>query len=83
MDAEKPAHLDYHLCVVEANARVGFQARVGVDAIVAGPRGNLVLDAVGAGLGTASNLNPREPAAPTTPTTASAPALPCSGRDCT
>ena len=60
VDAEKPAHLDYHLCVVEANARVGFQARVGVDAIVAGPRGDLVLDAVGAGLGTASNLNPRD-----------------------
>jgi phage tail-like protein len=37
LDREKPAHTVYHLCVVEPTMRVGFQARVGVDAIVAGP----------------------------------------------
>jgi phage tail-like protein len=38
IDAEKPAHTDYHLCFAEARMRVGFQARLGVDAIVsAGP----------------------------------------------
>jgi phage tail-like protein len=35
IDAEKPAHTDYHLCFAEARMRVGFQARLGVDAIVA------------------------------------------------
>ena len=33
---EKPAHTDYHLCVVEPALRVGYQARVGIDAVVAG-----------------------------------------------
>jgi phage tail-like protein len=33
---EKPAHTSYHLCVIEPRMRVGFQARVGIDAIVAG-----------------------------------------------
>ncbi|TCO17181.1 phage tail-like protein [Kribbella steppae] len=56
VDAEKPAHLVYHLCLIDAAARVGFQARVGVDAIVAGPAGDLVLDA-GAGLGVDSTLD--------------------------
>jgi hypothetical protein len=37
IDAERPAHTSYHLCVVEARMRVGVQARVGVDAIVAEP----------------------------------------------
>ena len=37
IDAEKPAHTDYHLCVVEPDMRVGFQARVGIDTIVGGP----------------------------------------------
>jgi phage tail-like protein len=37
VDAEKPAHTDYHLCFVEPRMRVGFQARVGIDSIVAGP----------------------------------------------
>ncbi|HUS15473.1 MAG TPA: phage tail protein [Chloroflexia bacterium] len=37
LDAEKPAHTDYHLCVVEPRMRVGFQARIGIDSIVAGP----------------------------------------------
>jgi len=37
IDAEKPAHTDYHLCLVEPDLRVGFQAQVGVDTIVGGP----------------------------------------------
>ena len=37
VEAERPAHTDFHLCLVTARMRVGFQARVGVDAIVAGP----------------------------------------------
>ena len=34
IDAEKPAHTDYHLCFADARMRVGYQARLGVDAIV-------------------------------------------------
>ncbi len=34
---EKPAHTLYHLCVIEPRMRVGFQARLGIDTIVAGP----------------------------------------------
>jgi phage tail-like protein len=37
IEAEKPAHTDFHLCFVEARMRVGFQSRVGIDAIVGGP----------------------------------------------
>jgi len=37
IETEKPAHTDFHLCFVEARMRVGFQARVGIDSIVAGP----------------------------------------------
>lgn len=37
IEAEKPAHSDFHLCFVEPRMRVGFQARVGIDSIVAGP----------------------------------------------
>ncbi|GAA3537092.1 phage tail protein [Kribbella ginsengisoli] len=63
VDAEKPAHLVYHLCLIDAAARVGFQARVGVDAIVAGPAGDLVLD-TGAGLGLDSALDRESPPDP-------------------
>jgi hypothetical protein len=35
IEAEKPAHTDYHLCFVEPRMRVGFQARLGIDSIVA------------------------------------------------
>jgi hypothetical protein len=35
IEAEKPAHTDYHLCFVEPRMRVGFQARLGIDAVVA------------------------------------------------
>jgi phage tail-like protein len=34
---EKPAHTSYHLCILEPRMRVGFQARVGIDTVVAGP----------------------------------------------
>jgi phage tail-like protein len=37
IEAEKPAHTDYHLCFIEPRMRVGFQARIGVDSIIAGP----------------------------------------------
>ena len=37
IEAEKPAHTDYHLCFVEPRMRVGFQARLGIDSIVASP----------------------------------------------
>lgn len=40
LDREKPAHSTYELCVVGPQVRVGSQARVGIDAIVAqGPPG--------------------------------------------
>jgi phage tail-like protein len=44
LEREKPAHTTYHLCLIEPRMRVGFQARVGVDTIVGGPFGDLVLD---------------------------------------
>lgn len=36
IEREKPAHTHYHLCIVEPRMRIGFQARVGIDAVVAG-----------------------------------------------
>jgi phage tail-like protein len=45
IDAEKPAHTDYRLCLVEVRMRVGFQARIGVDTLIAGPLATLALDA--------------------------------------
>ena len=35
IEQEKPAHTAYHLCVIEPRMRVGFQSRLGIDAIVA------------------------------------------------
>ena len=35
IDTEKPAHTGYHVCFAEPEFRVGIQARVGLDAIVA------------------------------------------------
>lgn len=35
IEREKPAHTTYELCVIDARMRVGVQAHVGVDAIVA------------------------------------------------
>jgi hypothetical protein len=37
IERDKPAHTDYHLCFIEPRMRVGFQARVGIDTVVAGP----------------------------------------------
>ena len=37
IDAEKPAHTTYQLSVIEPQMRVGLQARLGIDTIVAGP----------------------------------------------
>ena len=37
IEAEKPAHTDYHLCIIEPRMRVHFQARLGIDTVVAGP----------------------------------------------
>ena len=36
LDREKPAHTAYHLCRIEPTMRVGMQAVVGIDTIVAG-----------------------------------------------
>lgn len=44
LDRERPAHAGYHLCVLGPRMRVGFQARVGIDTIVAGPPPALRLD---------------------------------------
>jgi phage tail-like protein len=44
VEREKPAHTDYHLCFVDARMRVGFQARIGIDSIVAGPPAPLSLE---------------------------------------
>jgi phage tail-like protein len=37
LEREKPAHTTYCLSIIDARMRVGFQARIGVDSIVAGP----------------------------------------------
>jgi phage tail-like protein len=37
IEREKPAHAAWHLCVIAPRLRVGFQSRVGVDTVVAGP----------------------------------------------
>ncbi|MFA4902801.1 MAG: PA14 domain-containing protein [Desulfobaccales bacterium] len=37
IEAEKPAHTDFHLCLLKPRLRVGFQARIGIDSIIAGP----------------------------------------------
>ena len=36
VDREKPAHTDYRMDVVAPEMRIGFQARIGIDAIVGG-----------------------------------------------
>jgi phage tail-like protein len=58
IDAEKPAHADYHLCFVEPRMRVGFQARLGIDTFVASGPPPLRLDATR--LDRDSFLNARE-----------------------
>jgi phage tail-like protein len=49
LDEARPAHTSCHLCVVEPRMRVGVQARLGVDAIVAGPPEPTLFDDAGAG----------------------------------
>lgn len=44
IDREKPAHTSYHICLIEPRLRIGFQARIGVDTIVAGPQAPTALD---------------------------------------
>lgn len=58
IEAEKPAHTDFHLCFVDARMRVGFQARIGIDSIVAGPPAPMEL--TGTTLGLDSYLAPEE-----------------------
>jgi phage tail-like protein len=43
LDREKPAHTDYHLCVIEPRMRVGFQASVGIDTVVGGSADDIEL----------------------------------------
>lgn len=62
IDAQKPAHTVYSLCVAGPRARLGVQARLGVDAILAGPAESWDLD-VGPRLDTAA-LADRPDAAP-------------------
>lgn len=49
LEREAPAHTSHHLCVVEPRMRVGIQARVGIDAVVAGPEAGTALAAGAAG----------------------------------
>jgi phage tail-like protein len=58
VEAEKPAHTDFHLCFIDARMRVGFQSRVGIDTIVAGPPSPMELN--GATLGFDSYLAAEE-----------------------
>jgi hypothetical protein len=51
LDREKPAHTTYTLCTIGPRMRVGATARVGVDAIVAGPPPPTALGAPGDGRG--------------------------------
>lgn len=37
IEHEKPAHTTYHLCVIKPSMRIGFQSRVGIDTVIAGP----------------------------------------------
>jgi hypothetical protein len=37
IEAEKPAHTVYHLCVVQPAMQIGLQSRLGIDTVVGGP----------------------------------------------
>ena len=43
LDQEKPAHTLCQLCIVEPRMRVGYQSRIGIDAVVGGPSRSLSL----------------------------------------
>lgn len=49
IEAEKPAHTDFHLCFAEPRMRLGLQSRLGVDSIVAQGPPPLRLDHSGLG----------------------------------
>ena len=49
LDREVPCHLSYHLCPIEPRMRLGVQARLGFDAVLAGPAEPSPLDAVAGG----------------------------------
>lgn len=51
IEREKPAHTAFELCVIEPAMRVGYQARVGIDAVVGGPRAPARLDEPASGIG--------------------------------
>lgn len=59
IERERPAYAEYHLCFIEPQMRVGFQARLGIDSIVAGPPPPL--DLAGSALGIGSVLGAAEP----------------------
>jgi phage tail-like protein len=63
IERERPAETESHVCVIGPRARVGSQARVGVDAIVAAGPGRLQLGGIGE-LGLDSALPPRAAAEP-------------------
>jgi phage tail-like protein len=65
LDAAKPAHTTYHLCLPGPSLQVGTQARLGIDAIVAGPGPGLVLDEH-ASLGLDARLGDVPPSSPGT-----------------
>ena len=56
IEAEKPAHTAFHLCFVEPRLRIGVQARLGIDAIVAGDGPLLELDGGDSVLNTGARL---------------------------
>lgn len=58
VEREKPAHTDYRIELVHPDMRVGFQARIGIDAIVGGEPPPLKLGA--SLLSTTSNLPPSD-----------------------
>jgi phage tail-like protein len=62
IEREKPAHTTYDLCVIGPRMRVGFQARLGIDAIVAGAPPALTLEGgLELGYGTVLADTPRRP----------------------
>jgi phage tail-like protein len=58
VDREKPAHTDWRLDLVAPEMRVGFQARIGIDAIVGGEPPRLSLD--GSRLSLTTSLPPAD-----------------------
>jgi hypothetical protein len=59
IEQEKPAHTTCQLNILEPGLRIGFQARVGIDTIVAGPPPNMRLgETPGLGVDTALGGQP-------------------------